>query len=72
MQTSLDYLMKTIEKNPERIIFDAENIIVLGNLATYFQFRLIPFFHDSKTHLLEGVGFSQTKTTRKGELKGKL
>ena len=35
MQTSLEYLMKTINKNPDRIIFDAENIIVLGNLATY-------------------------------------
>ena len=35
MQTSFDYLMKTIDKNPERIIFDVENIIVLGNLATY-------------------------------------
>ena len=35
MQTSFDYLMKTINKNPDRIIFDVENIIVLGNLATY-------------------------------------
>ena len=30
MQTAFDYLMKTINKNPERIIFDVENIIVLG------------------------------------------
>ena len=35
MQTSFDYLMTTIAKNPDRIIFDTENIIILGNLATY-------------------------------------
>ena len=49
MQTSFDYLKKTIANNPERILFDAENIIVLGNLATYtIPLSAIPV---SYTHL---------------------
>tara|TARA_B100000003_G_scaffold186650_1_gene181723 strand:+ start:694 stop:1584 length:891 start_codon:yes stop_codon:yes gene_type:complete len=70
MQTSLDYLMKTIEKNPERIIFDAENIIVLGNLATY-SIPLDSVLSRLKNPFAGGSGLQATKTTRKGELKGK-
>ncbi len=70
MQTSLEYLMKTIEKNPERIVFNAENIIVLGNLATY-TIPLDSVLSKLKNPFAGGSGLQATKTTRKGELKGK-
>ena len=70
MQTSLDYLMKTVNKNPDRIIFDAENIIILGNLATY-TIPLGSVLSKLKNPFAGGSGLNATKTTRKGELKGK-
>ena len=68
MQTSFDYLMKTINKNPDRIIFDVENIIVLGNLATY-TIPLDAVLSKLKNPFAGGSGLQATKTTRKGELK---
>ena len=70
MQTSFDYLMKTINKNPERIIFDVENIIVLGNLATY-TIPVKSVLSKLKNPFVGGGGLQATRTTRKGELKGK-
>ncbi|MEC7272203.1 MAG: hypothetical protein VXV85_01000, partial [Candidatus Thermoplasmatota archaeon] len=70
MQTSFDYLMKTIDKNPERIIFDVENIIVLGNLATY-TIPVKSVLSKLKNPFVGGGGLQATRTTRKGELKGK-
>ena len=70
MQTSFDYLMTTIEKNPDRIIFDTENIIILGNLATY-TIPLDSVLSKLKNPFAGGSGLQATKTTRKGELKGK-
>jgi len=70
MQTSFDYLMKTINKNPERIIFDVENIIVLGNLATY-TIPVKSILSKLKNPFVGGGGLQATRTTRKGELKGK-
>jgi len=70
MQTSFDYLMKTINKNPDRIIFDVENIIVLGNLATY-TIPLDAVLSKLKNPFAGGSGLQATKTTRKGELKGR-
>ena len=70
MQTSFDYLMKTINKNPERIIFDVENIIVLGNLATY-TIPVKSVLSKLKHPFVGGGGLQATRTTRKGELKGK-
>ena len=70
MQTSFDYLMKTINKNPDKIIFDAENIIILGNLATY-TIPLESVLSKLKNPFAGGSGLNATKTTRKGELKGR-
>ena len=70
MQTSFEYLMKTINKNPERIIFDTENIIVLGNLATY-TIPVKSILSKLKNPFAGGGGLQATRTTRKGELKGK-
>lgn len=70
MQTSFDYLMKTINKNPERIIFDVENIIVLGNLATY-TIPVKSILSKLKNPFVGGGGLQATRTTRNGELKGK-
>ena len=70
MQTSLEYLMKTINRNPDRIIFDAENIIVLGNLATY-TIPVESVVSKLKNPFVGGSGLHATKTTRKGELKGR-
>lgn len=70
MQTSLEYLMKTINRNPDRIIFDAENIIVLGNLATY-TVPVESVVSKLKNPFVGGGGLHATKTTRKGELKGR-
>ena len=67
---SFDYLMKTINKNPERIIFDVENIIVLGNLATY-TIPVKSVLSKLKNPFVGGGGLQATRTTRKGELKGK-
>lgn len=70
MQTSLDYLMKTLNKNPDRIIFDVENIIVLGNLATY-TIPVQAVLSKLKNPFAGGAGLQATKTTKKGELKGR-
>ena len=70
MQTSFDYLKKTIANNPERILFDAENIIVLGNLATY-TIPLSAILSRLRNPFAGGSGLQATKTTKKGELKGK-
>ena len=66
MQTSFEYLMKTINKNPERIIFDVENIIVLGNLATY-TIPVKSIMSKLKNPFVGGGGLQATRTTRKGE-----
>ena len=70
MHTSFDYLMKTINKNPDRILFDAENIVILGNLATY-TIPLESILSRLKNPFAGGSGLQTTKTTRKGETKGK-
>ena len=70
MHTSFDYLMKTINKNPDRILFEAENIVILGNLATY-TIPLESILSRLKNPFAGGSGLQTTKTTRKGETKGK-
>ena len=70
MHTSFDYLMKTINRNPDRILFDVNNIIVLGNLATY-TIPLESILSRLKNPFAGGSGLQSTKTTRKGETKGK-
>lgn len=70
MQTSFEYLMKTINKNPDRIVFDAENIIILGNLATY-SVPIESIMSRLKNPFAGGSGLQSTKTTKKGQLKGK-
>lgn len=70
MHTSFDYLMKTINRNSDRILFDVENIVVLGNLATY-TIPLESILSRLKNPFAGGSGLQTTKTTRKGEKKGK-
>ena len=70
MHTSFDYLMKTINRNPDRILFDVNNIIVLGNLATY-TIPLESILSRLKNPFAGGSGLQTTKTTRKGETRGK-
>jgi len=70
MHTSFDYLMKTINKNPDRILFDVENVVILGNLATY-TIPLESILSRLKNPFAGGSGLQTTKTTRKGETKGK-
>lgn len=70
MHTSFDYLMKTINRNSDRILFDVENIVVLGNLATY-TIPLESILSRLKNPFAGGSGLQTTKTTRKGERKGK-
>lgn len=70
MQTSFEYLKKTITNNPERVLFHVDNIIVLGNLATY-TIPLDAILSRLRNPFAGGSGLQATKTTKKGVLKGK-
>jgi len=70
MQTSFDYLLKTIERNPDRIIFGVDKIIILGNLATY-SIPLEGLIQRMRNPYAGGTGLNATTATFKGKLDGK-
>ena len=70
MQTSFDYLVKTIERNPDRIIFGVDKIIILGNLATY-SIPLEGLIQRMRNPYAGGTGLNATTATFKGKLDGK-
>ena len=70
MQTSFDYLLKTIENNPERIIFGVDKIIILGKLATY-SIPLEGLIQRMRNPYAGGTGLNSTTATFKGKLDGK-
>ena len=70
MQTSFDYLLKTIERNPDRIIFGVDKIIILGNLATY-SIALEGLIQRMRNPYAGGTGLNATTATFKGKLDGK-
>ena len=70
MQTSFDYLLKTIESNPDRIIFGVDKIIILGNLATY-SIPLEGLIQRMRNPYAGGTGLNATTATFKGKLDGK-
>ncbi len=70
MQTSFDYLLKTMERNPDRIIFGVDKIIILGNLATY-SIPLEGLIQRMRNPYAGGGGLNSTTATFKGKLDGK-
>ena len=70
MQTSFDYLLKTIERNPDRIIFAGDKIIILGKLATY-SVPLDGLIQRMRNPYAGGSGLNATTATFKGKLDGK-
>ena len=70
MQTSFDYLLKTIERNPDRIIFGVDKIIILGNLATY-SIPLEGLVQRMRNPYAGGTGLNATSAFFKGKLDGK-
>ena len=70
MQTSFDYLLKTIENNPDRIIFGVDKIIILGKLATY-SIPLEGLIQRMRNPYAGGTGLNSTTATFKGKLDGK-
>jgi hypothetical protein len=70
MQTSFDYLLKTIERNPDRIIFGVDKIIILGKLATY-SVPLEGLIQRMRNPYAGGSGLNSTTATFKGKLDGK-
>lgn len=70
MQTSFDYLLKTIERNPDRIIFAVDKIIILGKLATY-SVPLDGLIQRMRNPYAGGSGLNATTATFKGKLDGK-
>jgi hypothetical protein len=70
MQTSFDYLLKTIERNPDRIIFAGDKIIILGKLATY-SVPLDGLIQRMRNPYAGGGGLNATTATFKGKLDGK-
>ena len=70
MQTSFDYLLKTIERNPDRIIFAGDKIIILGKLATY-SVPLDGLIQRMRNPYAGGRGLNATTATFKGKLDGK-
>ena len=70
MQTSFDYLLKTIERNPDRIIFAGDKIIILGKLATY-SVPLDGLIQRMRNPYAGGSGLNATTATFKGILDGK-
>lgn len=70
MQTSFDYLLKTIERNPDRIIFAGNKIIILGKLATY-SVPLDGLIQRMRNPYAGGSGLNATTATFKGKLDGK-
>ena len=65
MHTSFDYLMKTINRNSDRILFDVEILLFLAN-ATY-TIPLESILSRLKNPFAGGSGLQTTKTTRKGK-----
>ena len=70
MQTSFDYLLTTIERNPDRIIFGVDKIIILGKLATY-SVPLEGLIQRMRNPYAGGSGLNSTTATFKGKLDGK-
>lgn len=70
MQTSFDYLLKTIERNPDRIIFSVDKIIILGKLATY-SIPLEGLIQRMRNPYAGGSGLNATTATFKGKADGK-